>query len=392
MRPLSILKVVDAWKWFAEAEQMYQASLALAARGHRISIACQPGSPAAARAKEAGLEVHALPGLRSPRLPTTPLLNVGRLARIIETVAPDVVHAYRSPPHVLCAAALALTREPRPALVRTRGGAQPIRRGVMNRHVYDRLTAVTLVTSARIRDDMLAGGFDAERIALVPCVVDPAPLAHPDAEAFRRSVGAAPSTRLVSVVGRLARVKGHRHLVEALPEIVRRHGDVLLCVVGPHDDVPPETLVSQAESLGVAAHLVVTGARDDVASVLAGSDVVAIASVGSEVISRVLLEAMWLGRPVVATRVGVIPEIARDGETAVLVPPADAGALAEAIGGLLAAPDRARRLGEAASAVVRAGHLPEHLADALEAVYERVAAGRTEEGGAADPIDPPPPG
>ena len=99
----------------------------------------------------------------------------------------------------------------------------------------------------------------------------------------------------------------------------------------------------------------------------------AICSVGSEVISRVLLEAMALARPVVATAVGVIPEVARDRETARLVPPGDPAALAAALGDLLGDRTAAATLGAAAAAAVRAGHLPEHLAAALEAVYARVA-------------------
>ncbi len=374
MRPLKILKVVDAWKWFAEAEQMYQATLALVDRGHRVAIACPPDSPAAERAKALGLPTYGLPGLRHPRLPTTPLLNVARLVRAVEDFDPDVVHAYRSPPHVLAAAALGLAHG-RPALVRTRAGAQPITRNAANRALYDRLTAATLVSSQAVRRDMVDAGFDPARLVAVPTVVDPAPLAGADGAAFRARLGVADDVPVVSVVGRLAAIKGHRHLVDALPALVARHPSLTVCFAGPEADLAPDTLRDQARRLGVETHLRLLGEVEDVGPVLAGSDVVAICSVGSEVISRILLEAMALARPVVATTVGVIPEVARDRETARLVPPGDPGALAGAIGDLLADRAAAATLGEAAAAAVRAGHLPAHLAAALEAVYGRVAPG-----------------
>ncbi len=372
----TILKVIDAWKWFAEAEQMFVASQALARRGHRVVIACQPESPAAERAREAGLEVEALPGLRRPRLPTTPAANALRLARILDRLRPEILHAYRSPPHVLAALARRLARRARPALLRTRAGAQRIRRGPVNRALYDRLTDAILVSSEAVARDLLAAGLRPEKIVHVPPAVDPAPLTEGDAAALRRAWGVPPGVPVLGVLGRLAAVKGHDVVVRAAARLLDRHPDLHVVFVGPPagaKDAPPrfEALPERAR---LGGRLLVPGAVAHPGAALRAFDVVTIASVGSEVISRVLLESMWLGRPVVASTVGVIPEIAEHEASALLVPPGDAEALARAVDRLLSQPELGRQLGTRAHAVVAERHLPEHLADRLEAVYAEVSA------------------
>jgi glycosyltransferase involved in cell wall biosynthesis len=98
---------------------------------------------------------------------------------------------------------------------------------------------------------------------------------------------------------------------------------------------------------------VFAGYRDDVAALLAGCDVFCLPSL-AEGLPLVVLEAMLQARPVVATPVGGTAELVVDGETGVLVPPGDAGALAHALSDLLADPARARRMGDAGRARVLA--------------------------------------
>ena len=372
----TVLKVIDAWKWFAEAEQMFLASTALAERGHRIVVACQPESPAARRAREAGLEVHPLPGLRSPRLPTTPLANAFRLARLIRAIRPDIVHAYRSPPHVLAAAALRLAPSMMPALVRTRAGAQPLKRTPWNLRLYGRWTAGVFVSSEVVRADLLDAGLAPERVIRIPTCVDPRPLGAGDPDALRQRWGIPAEARVVGVLGRLAAVKGHHTVVEAAARLLQTHPDLHVVFVGPHagpkDDPPRFADLPAARRLGTRLHL--PGPVDHPGAALRAFDITVIASTGSEVVSRVLLEAMWLGRPVVATTVGVIPEIAVDAKTALLVPPEAPEAMAAALGRLLEDEALAHTLGRAAHHAVEAAHLPHHLSAALETAYGRIIA------------------
>ncbi len=113
------------------------------------------------------------------------------------------------------------------------------------------------------------------------------------------------------------------------------------------------------------------GARDHVPSLLAGCDVLALPSY-AEGMPLVVLEAMAQSRPVVASAVGGSPEVVVDGVTGLLVPPGDVHALAAALRGLLADPERARRLGEAGRARVEADFSADVMCRRVLRVYDEV--------------------
>lgn len=119
-----------------------------------------------------------------------------------------------------------------------------------------------------------------------------------------------PETRLIVGLGRLEPVKGFQSLVKALPLILSVVPSARLLLVG--DASLRSTLLAEADALGVAERLEIAGARLDAAAFLAAADLVVVPSL-NEGMGRVLVEAMALGRPVVATRVGGIPAVVADG-------------------------------------------------------------------------------
>jgi glycosyltransferase involved in cell wall biosynthesis len=164
------------------------------------------------------------------------------------------------------------------------------------------------------------------------------------------AVTAAPPVHLVSggpVVGAVARlvpIKGLHYLIDAAPEILRRCPDARVLLVGDGEMRP--ALEAQARALGLADRVTFAGFREDIPSVLAATDVVVLPSV-NEGMGRVLVMAMALGKPIVATRVGGVAELLGGGEAGLLVPARDPAALAEAVSTLLRDPARALALGEA---------------------------------------------
>jgi glycosyltransferase involved in cell wall biosynthesis len=119
------------------------------------------------------------------------------------------------------------------------------------------------------------------------------------------------------------------------------------------------------------------GQQPDVAAIMAACDVFVMPSLG-EGVSNVLLEAMALGKPVVATRVGGTPELVRDGETGWLVPPRDPEALAAAVLGVLRDPALGARVGACGRALVARRFSVASVAPRLaDAFAEAITAGRT---------------
>lgn len=186
-----------------------------------------------------------------------------------------------------------------------------------------------------------------------------------DAEGGRRVAGARPEDRLVVQVGRLAGVKGPDVALEAFSAVVREEPHARLVFVGEGHLRP--YLERRATRLGIREQVCLAGHLYQPDDVIAAADVVILPS-RNEGFGHALLEAMALGRPVVATAVGGVPDIVEDGVNGLLVPPNDRSALAGAILRLLRDRPLADRLGRAARGVKGRYTLAATLA-AVERLY-----------------------
>jgi glycosyltransferase involved in cell wall biosynthesis len=188
----------------------------------------------------------------------------------------------------------------------------------------------------------------------------------------RAELGILDDERVVTVVGSLYAVKGHRYLLEAAPRILRACPSTVFLIAGRGD--LDAALREQARSLGIESRVRFLGLRQDVPALLAIGDVFVQPSL-SEGLSIAILEAMAAARAVVTTRVGGNPELVVDGQTGLLVEPADAGALAAAVTRVLADPPEARRLGDNGLARVQSRFTIEAMVREYEVVYDE-ALGR----------------
>jgi len=170
-----------------------------------------------------------------------------------------------------------------------------------------------------------------------------------EARAARAELGVGPEEVLAGVFGRLQRWKAQDVFVEAAARVAAARPRARFAVVGGSVfGLEPEyfdELRATAAARGLDGRLVFTGFRTDVARLMAACDVVCHTSRVPEPFGLVVIEAMGLGRPVIATRGGGPSEIITDEGQGVLVPPDDPGALAAAITALADDPERRRRMG-----------------------------------------------
>jgi glycosyltransferase involved in cell wall biosynthesis len=159
----------------------------------------------------------------------------------------------------------------------------------------------------------------------------------------------ATTDRRLLFVGRLEAVKGVDVLLRAFARIQHAHPDAELVIIG--DGERRGDLEQLAEDLGLLESVRFCGwiPEEEVRSALVGSTALVIPSVWPENLPTVALEAIGVGRAIVASRVGGIPELVADGRTGLLTKPYDIGELAGALDTVLSDPDLARRMGEAAS-------------------------------------------
>ncbi len=319
--------------------------LAAGSVGAEISVVDQ------ARAR--GCRTLLLPALTRALSPARDLLALWQVLRLIRRERVALVHTHTSKAGFVGRLAAWLARVP--VIVHTPHGhvfygyygPGPTAVFIALERFAARLTDRIVVLTERGREEHLARGIGRrEQFSVIPSGVDLHAIRRgaPPYETARGRLGVDSECRLIVGLGRLVPVKGFQVLVKALPLIRSLVPSARLLLVG--DGPLREALVSDAGALGVADRVEIAGPQFAPAPFLAAADVVVVPSL-NEGMGRVLVEAMALGRPVVATRVGGIPAVVADGETGSLVPPDDPSALARAVSGLLNDPGLRLRMGEA---------------------------------------------
>ena len=370
-RPLSILHV-DPERGLAGGERQVLGLLDhLQARGLHQTLAADPSGRLAPLVAERGIAIAPL-RIRNH----LDVVAARRLAGLLARERYDILHFHTARAHAM-AAFLGASRGV--SRVVTRRMDYRLRGGWYTRRLYNHEVQAVVAISEGVRAMLIESGVDAARIHVVPSGVD--------ADRFVPTAGARSAARaryqiadhacLLVVVGALEERKGHAVLLEALAILANPRVHLLCAGEGSARAV----LEARCAALGLDATVRFLGRVDDVASVLAAADVMVMPS-RQEGLGVAALEAMAVGLPVIASRVGGLPEAVKDGETGLLVPTGDPAALAAAIGRLAADPMLARRLGAQGATLVRTRFTMAGMADATLAIYRHlVDAGPASGGG-----------
>jgi len=302
-----------------------------------------------------------------------------RFARVVARLAPDVIHAHD--PHGVAMAALALrlgatrnaggsTAAGVPALVAARRVDFHLKRNPLSRWKYRQVDCFITASDA-IREMLAEDGVPAERTVTVHEGTDVERILAEPAVNVREAFGLPPGAPVIGNIAALVAHKGQRHLIDAAELVVREVPDARFLIFGEGElRVQLETQIRERR---LESNVLLPGFRTDVLGCLKGFDLFVMSSV-SEGLGTSLLDAMACSRPIVATRVGGIPEVVEDGLTGLLMPPEDPFALAQAILRVLRDADLRRRLGEAGFARVRERFGVERMVAETAAVYARFAA------------------
>jgi glycosyltransferase involved in cell wall biosynthesis len=190
-------------------------------------------------------------------------------------------------------------------------------------------------------------------------------------DAVREELGIGSEAPVLIAAGRLVPVKGLDQLLAALPGVRETLPLVQVLIVG--DGPERSRLEQQANELGVSSAVRFCGHRQDIYDLVAASDVLVLPSF-AEGLPMVILEAMALGTPIVASQVGGLPEVLRDGQSALLVPPGSPVALGQACARLLSRRDEARAMARAARQVVETQFTSLTQAEKVLDLYRGLAA------------------
>lgn len=301
---------------------------------------------------------------------------VGSVAALAEEFRADVIHNHMYRAELVgtrAAIALGSIGHRRPYVVSTIHSSRV--RSAEDRAVMRRLTPEmdrVIAVSRAIEQKLIEEGRTGTEVSVIYNGVD---LQRYDHQApcctLREEYGLPAEGPIVGVVARLESEKGHPTLLDAWPAVLAAQPTATLLIVG--EGSRREELEAQARALEIAERVVFTGRREDVPAVTAALDVAVLPSY-REAQGLVILEAMALGRPVVATRVGGIPEMVEDGVTGLLVPAHDSQALAAAIVRLLTDHSLADVIGRAGHDLVHDRFCVELMVSAVEDIYDAGAA------------------
>lgn len=360
---LSVLQVATGFpNWGGTELHILNLSEQLQRRGHDVTVACRPGRWVEERAQQMGL----------PTVPITVMRqqdwqDFGKLCGFLREKKIDVMHVHWSLDMIV--PGFAALREGVPVRILSRHMPYPFK-SRLGGMLYSRLFTRMVTVSHSVRDTLVGCGISPSKVEVIHHGTDVETFARTtqSVKDARQALGIPDDRVAVGIVGRIAPEKGHHILLQAAQTLGDRY-PMQYVVIG---NGPDEAQMRQsAQQMGLADRVLFTGFRDDVNNAMSALDIVTVPSTWNEPCSAVVQQAMALSKPVIGTSVGGTPEMVRDGQSGLLVPPSDPAALADAVARLAGDAFLRRRMGTAGREIVEAQFSLRVMTDKLESLYRR---------------------
>ena len=373
-RTYAILHTESSLGWGGQEHRILAEAAVMRQRGHRVSLACDPRGELYPRARAQGFQVTPVPfgGAQN-------LWAWARLRRLLGQDEIEVLNTHSSLDSWVGALAWKSLRA-RPLLVRTRHLSTRVKDNWPTRWLYRAPGAI--ITTGQVTKELLMArlGVPARRLFSIPTGVDLPEFAPREKDRELQARLQIPDGAFIfGSVAVLRSWKGHLYLLEALKRLLAEGRPAYLVVVG--EGPYREVIQDKIAALGLGERVRLAGYQDRVADWFALMDAVVLASYANEGVPQSLLQALAMGKPVMGTTVGGIPEVIVPEETGLLAPPKEAGALAQAMGWLMDHPPQARELGRRGRELVVERFSLKQMAAEVEAVYEAALKSGAGQGG-----------
>ena len=336
-----------------------------------------------AAARDRGVEIINLPSLVRRIAPWNDFKAFVMLWSLIRRYKPHIVHTHTSKAGVLgrlaawLAGVPAIIHKPHGHVFYGHFGPRVSRFFLLIERLLSRITDhVVALTPMEARDHLTLKVLTADKISIIHSGVE---LNRYHTTTRKRQqkkeeLGISPDALVVGFVGWLIPIKGVIYLVKAMAEVVQRYPNSLLLLVGQGDERGEEEIKirEKVESLRLEDRVRFLGWRSDVNEIMGCFDIFVLPSL-NEGMGRVLVEAMAAGLPIVASRVGGIPDLVKHGENGLLVPPANPGALEQAISDLLSDKPRRKRMAKTGKKMCRP-YSVEAMVEKIENLYSKLLA------------------
>src|SRR5438046_1909485 len=388
--PVRVLRVIARRNMGGPALHVAYLTAGLRERGYETTLVAgtlaRGEDSMAFVADELGVEVERVEALQREISPWRDVLAILRLARIIRRVRPQILHTHTAKAGAVGRLAALFAGDARPPIVVhtfhghvLRGYFDPVRTAgfrLLERWLARMSTALVAV-SPQVRDDLVALGVaPRERFVVVRLGIEleQRVAAEQDGRGeSRRVLGIAPDRFAVGWIGRMTGVKRTDDVLRAFRRLRDRGVDACLCMIGDGPDRP--AVERRAHELGVMRDTLFLGYQEDVAPYYAAFDAMILPSI-NEGTPVSAMEALAAGRPVVATRVGGVPDVVQEGRDGFLVDPGATDDLAERLTRLARDPDLRERMGAAGRERVLPRHAVARLIEDVDRLYRSLLRAR----------------
>jgi glycosyltransferase involved in cell wall biosynthesis len=378
-----VLRVIARLNMGGPALHVAYLTAGLARRGYETTLVAgslAPGEDSMAFvAEELGVDVVRIEEMQRDISPLQDAVAVLRLARLIRRWRPRILHTHTAKAGALGRLAAVLAGNARPPIVIhtfhghvLRGYFDPVRAAAFRQleRLLARMSTALVAVSPEVRDDLVSLGVARrERFAVIRVGIELEQRVAADGRLraeTRRMLGLGPDPFAVGWLGRMTGVKRTEDVLLAFQRLRATGVDARLCLVG---DGPDRAATERrAHELGVMRHTLFLGFQEDVAPFYAAFDALVLPSL-NEGTPVSAIEALAAGRPVVATRVGGVPDVVRDGEDGFLVDPGAVDDLAARLAQLAADPELRERMGVAGRSRVLSRYAVERLVDEVDLLY-----------------------
>ncbi|NTW35479.1 MAG: glycosyltransferase family 4 protein [Syntrophobacteraceae bacterium] len=362
MPQATILHTEASTGWGGQEIRILREMTGIRERGYRVLLACPPEAARAARAAAAGFEVLSM-AMDKRRM----IFGVHDLRRRIREHGVDLINTHSSTDSWIGSIAGRLERV---AVLRTRHISSRLNGNLFTRLLYGRLCHEVITTGEFIRSQLIRDlKLNPTRVRSIPTGISVSDYTKADGGGVRCAMGIAEDVPVLGIAAVLRSWKGHLVLLEAVKCILQAFPRVKLLIVG--NGPMRRAIEDRIRELQLVENVLMTGHREDIADVVDAFDIAVMASYASEGIPQFALQAMASGKPVVATRVGGIPEVVLDRETGLLVDPKDPEGIARAVVELLKDAEGRKRMGERGRQRVVSHHSFERMLDQMEECYRR---------------------
>ena len=369
-KPLRILHTECSMGIGGQEYRVLLEALGMMNRGHKVIVAAPQDSQLATLAQQKGLRVHTtIPGNRGW------LTLVPAYLRLIQRHNIHVVNTHGSLDSWTASMAGRISSL-RPLVIRTRHKSTPVSPTFRHHLLYEKLPHFVTTTGEAVRQRLIQHNhLNPSRVFSIPTGVDLDRFhPHPPQQKLRERLKLGSQGPLVGTVTFLRPEKGIEVLIEAVGMLNKLFPDLKCLIIG--DGEERTNLYARIRALGLEQCVHITGFRQDIPEMLALLDVFVLPSL-EEGIPQALTQALAMERPVVATAVGGVPEVVKDGVTGLLVPPRNPQILSKKLAFFLNNPTLGYQMGQAGRQVIEKQYSTEHMLIQTEAVYRRWFEGRS---------------